>query len=78
MTRTPRTLLIGLLVGPAGLGSIAGAYPGLHYITISNPEAIQPFADMLLAGNACGDNGLPQLLGRPPVPPRDFVPPARR
>jgi monovalent cation:H+ antiporter-2, CPA2 family len=39
-------ILIGLAVGPAGLGSIAPAYPWLHYVTISNAEAIQPFAEI--------------------------------
>ena len=39
-------ILIGLLVGPAGLGSLAPAYPWLHYVTISNPEAIEPFAEL--------------------------------
>ena len=38
-------ILIGVLVGPAGLGSIARDYPWLNYITISNPEAIEPFAE---------------------------------
>ena len=38
-------LLIGLLVGPAGLGSMTDAVPWLHYVTISNPEAIEPFAE---------------------------------
>ncbi len=38
-------ILIGLLVGPAGLGSIAGQFPWLNHITISNPEAIEPFAE---------------------------------
>ena len=35
-------------------------------------------ADMLLAGNATRDNALPQLLGRTPRAPRDFVAPAAR
>jgi CPA2 family monovalent cation:H+ antiporter-2 len=39
-------LLIGLLVGPAGLGAMSGAIPWLHYVTISNPEAIEPFAEL--------------------------------
>jgi len=30
-------------------------------------------ADMLLAGNATQQNGLPQLLGRPPRPPGEFI-----
>ena len=38
-------LLIGLLVGPAGLGSLSASVPWLHYVTISNPEAIEPFAE---------------------------------
>jgi CPA2 family monovalent cation:H+ antiporter-2 len=39
-------LLIGLLVGPAGLGAMTGGAPWLHYVTISNPEAIEPFAEL--------------------------------
>ncbi|MBA3510826.1 cation:proton antiporter [Sphingomonas sp.] len=39
-------LLIGLAVGPAGLGAMTGVFPWLHYITISNPEAIEPFAEL--------------------------------
>jgi len=35
-------------------------------------------ADMLLAGNATRDNALPQLLGRDPRAPRDFLAPAAR
>src|SRR6476620_3394592 len=38
-------ILVGLLVGPAGLGSLTGAVPWLYYLTISNPEAIEPFAE---------------------------------
>ena len=38
-------ILIGLLVGPAGLGSMTGEFPWLNYVTISNPEAIEPFAE---------------------------------
>ena len=38
-------ILIGVLVGPAGLGSMTGQFPWLNYITISNPEAIEPFAE---------------------------------
>ena len=39
-------ILIGLLVGPFGLGSISGQHSWLHFITISNPQAIEPFADL--------------------------------
>ena len=39
-------ILVGLLVGPAGLGSLVGQYPWLYYITISDAEAIAPFAEL--------------------------------
>jgi CPA2 family monovalent cation:H+ antiporter-2 len=38
-------ILIGLLVGPAGLGSLSGQAPWLNYVTISDSEAIEPFAE---------------------------------
>jgi monovalent cation:H+ antiporter-2, CPA2 family len=39
-------ILIGFLVGPAGLGSLAPSYPWLHYVTISDAERITPFAEL--------------------------------
>ncbi|HEX2804032.1 MAG TPA: cation:proton antiporter, partial [Sphingomicrobium sp.] len=39
-------ILVGLAVGPAGLGSLAGDYAWLSYITISNREAVEPFAEL--------------------------------
>src|SRR5919107_1384660 len=38
-------ILVGLLVGPAGLGAMAKDVPWLNYITITNPEAVEPFAE---------------------------------
>jgi CPA2 family monovalent cation:H+ antiporter-2 len=39
-------ILIGVLVGPSALGAMTGQFPWLHYVTISNPEAIEPFAEL--------------------------------
>jgi CPA2 family monovalent cation:H+ antiporter-2 len=38
-------ILIGVAVGPYGLGSLVEQIPWLYYITISDPEALTPFAD---------------------------------
>jgi len=38
-------ILVGLLVGPHGLGSLTGDHPWLYYVTISDAEAIEPFAE---------------------------------
>ncbi|MDQ8754843.1 cation:proton antiporter [Sphingosinicella sp. LHD-64] len=38
-------ILIGVLVGPAGLGAMAGDYPWLRFVTITDREAIEPFAE---------------------------------
>jgi CPA2 family monovalent cation:H+ antiporter-2 len=38
-------ILVGVLVGPFGLGSLVDRYPWLFYLTISNPHAIEPFAE---------------------------------
>src|SRR5688572_21274924 len=39
-------ILIGVLVGPFGLGALAGRFPWLNYVTITNREAIEPFAEL--------------------------------
>ena len=39
-------ILIGMLVGPSGLGALTVTHPWLHYVTISNPHAIEPFAEL--------------------------------
>jgi monovalent cation:H+ antiporter-2, CPA2 family len=38
-------ILIGVLVGPYGLGSLVGQIPWLTHITITDPEVLTPFAD---------------------------------
>ena len=38
-------ILVGVLVGPAGLGSLVDRYPWLFYVTISDHEAIDPYAE---------------------------------
>lgn len=38
-------ILIGLLVGPYGLGKFDQELPWLSYVTISDPERLAPFAD---------------------------------
>lgn len=39
-------ILVGVAVGPAGLGSLTGQFSWLHYVTISTPRAIEPFAEL--------------------------------
>lgn len=39
-------ILVGVLVGPFGLGALVPDYPALSWITISNPHAIEPFAEL--------------------------------
>ena len=38
-------ILVGMLVGPFGLGQLTARAPWLYYLTISNPESIEPFAE---------------------------------
>ena len=39
-------ILIGVLVGPAGLGTLTSQYPWLHYLTISDTARVEPFAEL--------------------------------
>lgn len=39
-------ILVGALVGPAGLGQLVEHFPWLFYFTISDPESIEPFAEL--------------------------------
>lgn len=38
-------ILIGIAVGPFGLGKLVYDYPPLEYVTITDPEALRPFAE---------------------------------
>ena len=39
-------ILVGVLVGPFGLGALIADYPWLRHITIADPAAIAPFAEI--------------------------------
>ncbi len=39
-------ILVGILVGPFGLGSLVSRYPWLEWVTIGDPSAIAPFAEL--------------------------------
>lgn len=38
-------ILVGMLVGPFGLGRLVFDYPWLQYVTITDPEGLAPFAE---------------------------------
>ncbi len=38
-------ILVGLLVGPYGLGKLVYEHPWLGYVTITDPEGLEPFAE---------------------------------
>lgn len=39
-------ILVGILVGPFGLGAFISDYPSLYYVTITDPASIAPFAEL--------------------------------
>src|SRR5437868_4426907 len=39
-------ILVGMIVGPFGLGALTAQHRLLHYVTISNTHAIEPFAEL--------------------------------
>ncbi len=39
-------LVVGLVVGPHGLGRIAQEYPWFEYLTIRDPRRVEPFAEL--------------------------------
>src|SRR5688500_8677494 len=38
-------ILVGLLIGPYGLGRLVPDQPWLYFLTISDPEGLEPFAE---------------------------------
>ena len=38
-------ILVGIVVGPSGLGALTGQYPWLNAVTITNRDIIEPFAE---------------------------------
>lgn len=39
-------IIVGMIVGPSGLGSLTDEAPWLNYLSISNPHAVDPFAEL--------------------------------
>src|SRR6185312_16165204 len=39
-------IIVCILIGPAGLGALAARNPWLNYLTISNPQRVEPFAEL--------------------------------
>jgi len=39
-------LIVGVVVGPYGLGRVAGDVPLLRFLTIADPSHVQPFAEL--------------------------------
>ncbi|WP_293879877.1 cation:proton antiporter [Sphingomonas sp.] len=39
-------ILVGILVGPFGLGALDGRFPWLFYFSITDPHAVEPFAEL--------------------------------
>jgi CPA2 family monovalent cation:H+ antiporter-2 len=38
-------IIVGIIAGPAGLGALVPQFPWLYHVTISDPHAIEPFAE---------------------------------
>ncbi len=39
-------IIVGIIAGPYALGALARAHPWLHAVSISDPAAIEPFAEL--------------------------------
>ena len=39
-------IIVGIIAGPFGLGALTDSYPWLSWVSISDPEGIEPFAEL--------------------------------
>ena len=39
-------IIVGIIAGPFGLGALTGQYPWLEWFSITDPEGIEPFAEL--------------------------------
>ena len=39
-------IVVGIIAGPFGLGALTGAYPWLLWVSITDPQGIEPFAEL--------------------------------
>jgi CPA2 family monovalent cation:H+ antiporter-2 len=39
-------IIVGIVAGPFGLGALTGQYPWLEWISITDPDGIEPFAEL--------------------------------
>src|ERR671912_1071790 len=39
-------IIVGIIAGPFGLGALTGQYPWLSWFSITDPEGIEPFAEL--------------------------------
>ena len=39
-------ILVGIIAGPFGLGALTGRYPWLEWVSITDPQGIEPFAEL--------------------------------
>ena len=39
-------IIVGIIAGPFALGALAPSHPWLHAVSISDPAAIEPFAEL--------------------------------
>src|SRR5215210_7354536 len=39
-------ILVGIVAGPFGLGALTASYPWLEWVSITDPEGIEPFAEL--------------------------------